>query len=264
MLADLDLDGHLDAVVVERPGRLRLYRNDGTGRLFDYSGEIAGNSADLRTADVAVGDLDGDGDDDIFVSHEDFSRTALLVSWSPLPDDDQDGDGVPDSVDSCPSAANPGQENLDSLPFRCSSAAMCKAETGCDLRASSGSAYLVCRTATLSWAEAVAACKARGAEIVTISSAEENAYLTGLGVENTWIGFTDAEAEGEYVWASGVKTGYLNWAMGQPDDAGANEDCAQLLADGTWNDNTCAAKLGYICRISARERLIPATPAMRA
>jgi hypothetical protein len=246
-LADLDLDGHLDAVVVERPGRLRLYRNDGTGRLFDYSGEIAGNSADLRNADVAVGDLDGDGDEDIFVSHEDFSRAALLVSWSPLPDDDTDGDGVPDTVDSCPAAANPGQENLDSLPFRCSSAAMCKAETGCDLRASGGAAYLICRTATLSWPEAVAACKARGAEMVTVSSAEENAYLTGLGVENTWLGFTDAETEGTYVWASGVKSGYLNWGMAQPDDAGASEDCAQFLADGTWNDNNCTAKLGYVC-----------------
>jgi hypothetical protein len=31
-LADLDLDGHLDAVVVSAPGRLRVYRNDGTGR----------------------------------------------------------------------------------------------------------------------------------------------------------------------------------------------------------------------------------------
>jgi hypothetical protein len=247
VLVDLDLDGHLDVAVVEQPGALRLYRNDGTGRLFDYSGAVAGADATLLNAGLAVGDLDGDGDDDLFVSRADLSRAAILLSLSPLSAADADGDGVPDVADSCPAVPNPGQENLDSQPFRCASGARCQAETGCALRASGAAAYLICTAAPATWAEAEAACAARGAALVTVTSADENAWLVAAGAADAWLGYTDAAVEGTYVWVAGT-SGWVNWGMGQPDDAGGNEDCASLLADGTWNDAPCDAKHAYVCK----------------
>jgi hypothetical protein len=245
-LADLDLDGHLDAVVVSAQGRLRVYRNDGTGRLFDYSGQVAGNGGQLLDAAAAIGDLDGDGDDDLFVSRAGEARSALFLSWAPATIDDRDGDGFPDAVDSCPDVPNPDQKNLDSLPFRCASAQDCLAETGCELRVFGASAYLACTTATATWAEASAACAARGGALVTVSNAEENAFLVAIGASDAWLGYTDAAVEGTFVWASG-QSPYTSWGMAQPDDAGGNEDCATLLADGTWNDAPCDGKHAYVC-----------------
>jgi hypothetical protein len=246
VVADLDLDGHLDVVVTTQPGRVRLLRNDGTGRFFDYSGQIAGNGSTLVDADVAVGDLDGDGDLDLFVSRRGFARAALFVSWSPLAFHDGDGDGFPDEIDSCPAAFSPDQANVDSLPFRCDSSATCQAETKCDLVAHGTSAYLVCAAVKATWAAAAKACADRGGQLVTVSSAEENAFLVGLGVADAWIGFTDAVTEGTFVWSSGEST-YLNWGAMQPDNAGGSENCAVFLADGTWNDAPCGEARGYVC-----------------
>ena len=245
-LTDLDLDGHLDAVVVSAPGRLRVYRNDGTGRLFDYSGQVAGNGGQLLDAAVAIGDVDGDGDDDLFVSRAGEARSALFLSWAQRAADDRDGDGFPDAIDSCPDVPNPDQKNLDSLPFRCASAKDCLAETGCELRTFASSAYLACKTATSTWAEAEAACAARGGALVTVSNAEENAFLVAIGASDAWLGYTDAAVEGTFVWASG-QSSYTSWGTAQPDDAGGNEDCAVFLADGTWNDAPCDGKHAYVC-----------------
>lgn len=244
VIVDLDLDGHADVVVIERPGRLRLYRNDGGGRLFDYSGEIAGNAA-LDNAGLAVGDIDADGDDDLFVSRGDLSPAALMVSLAPLSSADRDGDGVADVADNCPLVSNPDQQNLDSLPFRCASGASCKAETGCELAARGSSAYLVCRDAAATWAEAQAACAARGASLVTVNDAKENAYLASL-LADAWIGLSDAATEG--TWVSGAEeSAFASWGMGQPDDAGGNEDCATIGAEGAWNDLPCDAKRPFVC-----------------
>jgi hypothetical protein len=246
-LADLDLDGHLDVVVVTQPGQIRLLHNDGTGRLFDYSGEMAGNGKTLLNAGVAIGDLDDDGDLDLFVSRSGFARAALFASWAPLPLHDQDGDGFPDEIDSCPAAPSPDQANVDSLPFRCDSTATCQAETKCDLVAHGTSAYLICGGVKATWTDASTACAARGGHLVTIASEGDTAFLLSLGVADAWIGFTDATTEGTFAWASGEST-YTNWGMAQPDDAGGKEDCAVILVDGTWNDAPCDQPRGYICQ----------------
>ena len=250
VLADLDLDGHLDVAVVDRPGGLRLYRNDGTGRLFDYSSAIAGVDPSLLNAGIVVGDLDGDGDDDLFLSRADLSRAALLSNWSPLSVTDKDNDGVPDLADNCPAVANPDQANLDSQPFRCASATSCAAATGCELHAAGSAAYLLCKTAMLSWDDATAACVALGAQLVTITSADENAALVTFGAASAWIGYTDAAVEGTFVWSEGSSK-YTNWGMSQPDNGGAagGENCAAILADGTWNDLPCATAQGYVCKV---------------
>merc|ERR1712156_1067151 len=60
---------------------------------------------------------------------------------------------------------------------------------------------------------------------------------------NYWIGLTDKETEGVFIWNSdGVNCeSYDNWASGQPDDCHGNEDCG-LIAGGwayEWDDEVC-------------------------
>ena len=100
--------------------------------------------------------------------------------------------------------------------------------------------------------------------LVTITSAEENAFITAnfnTGDAGSWIGATDAAVEGEWRWVTGPEAGtqfwqgkypsagggpvggnYANWARNEPNDAGDNEDYAHILFDlagqpyGIWND----------------------------
>jgi hypothetical protein len=67
-LADVDLDGDLDAVISRYGnGPDLLYRNDGTGRMFDYSSRLPDHSGG-KPAASAVADFNLDGTPDIFIS----------------------------------------------------------------------------------------------------------------------------------------------------------------------------------------------------
>ncbi len=74
-LGDLDGDGDLDAVLaIKAPGQggARVWLNDGRGNLHD-SGIHLGSEGSYA---AALGDLDGDGDLDIWVTHGDWSTSA--------------------------------------------------------------------------------------------------------------------------------------------------------------------------------------------
>lgn len=255
-VVDLDLDGRLDLVVAEADGPVRLLHQDSSGRFFDWSGTFPGAAADARATGLAVTDLEGDGDPDLFVGRSDLRLPWMLVSWAPTPLQDADFDGVPDEVDVCPEVADPLQDDRDAHAFYCTGAADCADRTGCTLLApASGSLYLWCADAAASWEEAERACAERGGRQVKLESEEEQEFLLAAGVGGAWLGLTDAEAEGSWRWSDGGAVGFSSWAEGEPNDAGAGEDCASLRSDGTWNDLGCGAALAFVCEATA-----PATP----
>lgn len=97
--------------------------------------------------------------------------------------------------------------------------------------------------ATTSWDAAEATAVALGGHLVTINDAEENAWVAAqFGVSGSvgrriWLGLNDSAVEGQFEWISGEPATYLNWSSGEPNDAGANEDYAEMLGvPGTWND----------------------------
>jgi gliding motility-associated-like protein len=85
-----------------------------------------------------------------------------------------------------------------------------------------------------------------GANLISVQSATENADLVqalsnqGYSSNVIWIGYSDATTEGSFVWYDGAPLSYSNWAPGEPNDAGGNEDCTQIYPDGSWNDLNCA------------------------
>lgn len=116
-------------------------------------------------------------------------------------------------------------------------------------------------TSTQTWTDAQAAAAARtkyGASgyLATITSAEENDFVSDRLTDAGWMGASDAAIENDWRWVTGPETGtsfwsglsggsavsgrYENWADGEPNNA-SNEDCAQFLAGGSgeWNDLPC-------------------------
>ncbi len=106
------------------------------------------------------------------------------------------------------------------------------------------------------WDNGNASCKANGAQLVKIESADENDFIKSLvGEVDYWIGLTDAETEGDWKWSDGSNfTGYTNWMSGDPNNYN-NQDCVAIVKgnfyggvrDGEWHDDKCSNLKGYIC-----------------
>lgn len=142
----------------------------------------------------------------------------------------------------------------------------------CSALESAGSRYWICARPVLSYAEARAACQALSAELVNVSSPEENSRIVQWASEletetNLWIGATRDDAhvwrwpDGSVFW-QGLIDGaappsvYSNWQMGEPNNASTvaeeAERCAALaLFDSGWRDRACSIELSYVCEAAA-------------
>ena len=108
---DLDLDGYADLLVGNLGAPLLLFRNDGTGRLYDYTSKIPGNPGSSSCYKACAGDLDKDGDTDLFLSRSAEAPSQLLLAKVPSPQEDPDSDNVLSSKDNCPDKYNPDQQD---------------------------------------------------------------------------------------------------------------------------------------------------------
>ncbi|HNS97364.1 MAG TPA: FG-GAP-like repeat-containing protein [Polyangiaceae bacterium] len=251
VLVDLDRDTLLDVVLAGPSVPLRILRNDGTGRLFDYSANMVPQGpAASEVVSLGVADVDGDKDPDLFVSRQGLASPWLLVNWHPEPMDDTDGDGIPDEIDNCPKEPNPDQANSDAYAFNCSTARQCKTATGCVLKVFGESSYLLCDEPK-TWQAARAFCRSRGADLVVIDSKEENELLAASGIPTAWIGLSDQQTEGSFLWVNGKSLTTAYWNDDEPNDSGGAEDCVGMFTSGEtaglWNDFSCDAEHAFIC-----------------
>lgn len=93
--------------------------------------------------------------------------------------------------------------------------------------------------------------------LVTINDGGENAWIMSTVYpqinSNMWIGATDKNVEGQWIWiatgeqfwqgaANGTPVGgrYTNWNGGEPNDSGG-EDYGEITGSGGWNDNKASA-----------------------
>ena len=113
---------------------------------------------------------------------------------------------------------------------------------------------LLCRLA-LNYADAHAACLARGADLVSIHSQEQQEAIAGAAYASygghIWIGLNDLETEGTFAWTDGSPVDYQNWNDNEPNDHGSGEDCGHLYEGNgnKWNDLPCHHPAGYLCRV---------------
>ncbi|XP_005867845.1 PREDICTED: C-type lectin domain family 4 member F isoform X2 [Myotis brandtii] len=106
-----------------------------------------------------------------------------------------------------------------------------------------------------SWQEAEKSCVSQGAHLASVTSAEEQAYLTEFTrSSNYWIGLNDRGTEGSWRWIDGTPFNYARsrvfWNDNQPDNwqhgNGQDEDCVHVQQK--WNDNNCNTLYQWICK----------------
>lgn len=118
----------------------------------------------------------------------------------------------------------------------------------------------------LSWPDARLSCRARGEgwDLAAIDGAATNEHLAGLITSEAWLGGSDADEEGTWLWVidgtpfwsgsgatgSPVNGAFANWNSDEP-NGGGNSDCVRFVATaGTWADLECSMLRASVCESS--------------
>uniref|UniRef100_A0A8C6UFQ1 C-type lectin domain-containing protein n=1 Tax=Neogobius melanostomus TaxID=47308 RepID=A0A8C6UFQ1_9GOBI len=107
------------------------------------------------------------------------------------------------------------------------------------------------------WTESEKSCQSLGANLASIHSAEENAFVVELirgadveGVVNefTWIGGQDAVKEKVWMWSDGSVWDYAIWGRGQPDNWRGKDHFTVIYSkEAVWRDYFESWTINYIC-----------------
>lgn len=95
------------------------------------------------------------------------------------------------------------------------------------------------------WYDAEAEANALGGHLTAINYQAEQDFIFGLiqdWVTTHWIGFTDEEVEGQWVWINGDPVTYTNWNTPyEPNNYLGIEHCGatEVAWGGKWNDLPC-------------------------
>ena len=108
----------------------------------------------------------------------------------------------------------------------------------------------------LSWRQARTRCEQMGGCLAVINSQAENTFIFELTtmelarinrrgkLDGIWLGATDEEVEGKWVWIDGKRMSAPMWNPGQPNNAGGDEHYLWMWIkkDGLWTDQADSPK----------------------
>ncbi|KAK6182979.1 hypothetical protein SNE40_010539 [Patella caerulea] len=105
--------------------------------------------------------------------------------------------------------------------------------------------------------KALEVCKNIGGIIAPVKTLQESEFLKqsrGGNNERRWIGGTDKNRkDGDYIWLDQSPIRWSNWNGDEPLNAGGQEHCMVMEANGKWNDIDCDYyKHKYFCMIENR------------
>jgi len=105
----------------------------------------------------------------------------------------------------------------------------------------------------LSWPSSKKRCASQGSHLATVTSREESDFIAELcDGRYMYLGGSDEEQEGNWVWVDGSPWEFTNWMRGQPNDYTGNEDYLATYDHGAWVDVDAEGDdfwmpTGYIC-----------------
>ncbi|CAL1591084.1 unnamed protein product [Knipowitschia caucasica] len=124
--------------------------------------------------------------------------------------------------------------------------ALCNPGTWCPY---GGRSYIFIATPK-SWAYAQMFCQSLGGTLAVIHNRNTNDFLRTLSSRmDTWIGFSDAQYNGVWLWINSERVVFRNWCRGEPNNSGGNQDCAIINFKGEdcWDDEVCMANRPFVC-----------------
>ena len=90
------------------------------------------------------------------------------------------------------------------------------------------------------WTDAEFECYQRSelvdAHLVSIHSAEEQKFVRDNFQNNIWLGGSDVDEEGSWVWTDFSEWDYSVWRENEPSDSGSGEHCLAFSGDLNCND----------------------------
>ncbi|MBU3665096.1 MAG: hypothetical protein FGM15_04350 [Chthoniobacterales bacterium] len=95
---------------------------------------------------------------------------------------------------------------------------------------------------SFTWEQAKADAESKGGHLATVTSADENAFISGMNTQLAWLGATDSSQEGLWQWVTGEGFNYSNWYIGydgqEPDNYGGNQHYLITHFNGSdiWGD----------------------------
>ena len=95
------------------------------------------------------------------------------------------------------------------------------------------------------WTDARQSCESQGASLVTVTSQEENAFLSDAKFES-WIGAH--QQNGQWVWTDGTEMSFTNWQT-KVNTKFAQGNCAmmQRYHGGKWSKRNCSTRAEFFC-----------------
>ncbi|XP_054648050.1 alpha-N-acetylgalactosamine-specific lectin-like [Dunckerocampus dactyliophorus] len=105
------------------------------------------------------------------------------------------------------------------------------------------------------FADSQRVCTVLHANLVSISSRVENAIVLQMirdtnngDIIDTWTGLHDTIEENHFIWTDGTPLVFDDFARGDPNSLGGNEDCVDIEGDDAlWHDNPCEDENPFIC-----------------
>lgn len=89
------------------------------------------------------------------------------------------------------------------------------------------------------WSDAMKYCRDKGADLIKVTSAEENNFITRSG-KTWWLALRrDAIQNNIFKWNDGSLPTFTDWGNGEPNNHANMEECAEILDTGKWNDIAC-------------------------
>jgi cysteine-rich repeat protein len=94
---------------------------------------------------------------------------------------------------------------------------------------------------------AAARCSADGGHLATLETDSERVFVGKNVSLAAWVGATDSDREGNFVWSTGTPVAPGPFAMGEPNDSDHTQNCLLLTPADKYNDNACSDGRAYIC-----------------
>lgn len=190
-------------------------------------------------------DVDGDGHGDPLAE---VVSCVAPEGHVPLGDDCDDANPAvaPSLTEVCDAQDNDCDEMIDEPP----AVGDCG---GCTAASNGATSYYFCAD-PLGFDEARAFCMGLDADLLKVDDQAELDFLAGAGIPASagaggWRnGLNDVATEGTFVWTDGTAPAVAPWNVGEPNDAGGNEDCVEMTtAADTWNDIPCTEPRAFVC-----------------